>query len=65
MWKKQIVVFAILVLWVPLLFATDSADFDENYIVDFNDFSMFTNYWLYDYVDNQQCDYWDMVVKVS
>jgi len=61
--KKRIFTFAIMVLCAPPLFAIDSADFDENYIVDFNDFLMFSDYWLYDYINNQQCNYWDLVVN--
>ncbi len=39
--------------------STLTADFDNNYTVDFNDLSEFTDYWLYDYNDNYNCWSWD------
>jgi hypothetical protein len=36
-----------------------TADFDNSYIVDFNDLSEFVDYWLYDYNDNYNCWSWD------
>ena len=51
---------AIGVIGVSLLLASGSADFDDNYVVDFNDLSMWTNYWLYDYNDNRRCESWDL-----
>ena len=37
-----------------------TADFDNNYRVDFNDLSKFVDYWLYDYNDNYNCWAWDL-----
>jgi hypothetical protein len=41
MWRKQIVVFAIVVVVVSPKLAFGSADFDNNLIVDLNDLAIF------------------------
>ncbi|MBN2020459.1 MAG: hypothetical protein JW749_09565 [Sedimentisphaerales bacterium] len=58
--KGKIILLVIVVMGILPRLASGSADFDENLIVDLNDFSMFVDYWLYDYDDNQQCELWDL-----
>ena len=55
MWGRKIVLFGVVLAGATPLLASGSADFDENFIVDINDLSMFVDYWLYDYDDNEQC----------
>jgi hypothetical protein len=40
--------------------STLTADFDNSYMVDFNDLSEFADYWLYGYNDNYNCWSWDL-----
>ncbi len=60
MWREKIVLFAFVVIGVLPLSLSGSADFDNNFIVDWKDLAMFVDYWLYDYNDNERCWSWDL-----
>lgn len=60
MWRRKIVLFAFVIMGVLPLSLWGSADFDNNFIVDWRDLAMFVDYWLYDYDDNERCASWDL-----
>jgi len=63
MWRRHTLsalAAGIVALGISPLLAFGSADFDNSLQVDFNDLLMWTNYWLYDYNDNQRCEMWDL-----
>ncbi len=59
-WRKKAGAAILLTILFIISSASASADFNNDFVVDFKDLAMFINYWLYDYNDNARCASWDL-----